>query len=186
MTLNAQDVSFNVLHIVKIRNMKASWHVDASNVKSLDGGEWLKVVPRSHTLVQVIMQGNENIGVDGPSAHHNGTLRSSRGLAKLMQLRNEQQDEDLIAHADAEHAGSCTRFDTSSAVKKAKINSTKASQQFNVDAKASMMLEPEPGRAIKVLRPRWLQGFCVPIVVVSRRGAYWECGLSALGDVQEA
>ena len=120
MTLNAEDVSFNVLHIVKIRNMKANWHVDASNVKSLDGGEWLKVVPRSHTLVQVIMQDNEHMGA-GSSGHvTNQTLNTSIGLAKLTKLRNQQQSEDLIAHANEFHAGSCTLFDTSKAVKKAK------------------------------------------------------------------
>ena len=79
MTLNAEDVSFNVLHIVKIRNMKASWHVDASNVKSLAGGQWLKVVPRSHTLVQVIMQDNEHMGAGSSGYVTNQTLNTSRG-----------------------------------------------------------------------------------------------------------
>ena len=153
MALNAEDVSFMVLHIVQIRGMKASWHVDGSEVKTLDGGEWLKVVPRSHTLVQVVMQDNEHMGA-GSSGHlTNQTLHTSIGLAKLMKLRNQLQSEDLIAHANAFRAGSCTLFGTPKQVKRPRINFTKLSQQFNAHEGASMVLEPEPGKAIKVLRP---------------------------------
>ena len=145
MALNAGHVNFTVMHLVKIGDMKASWHVDASDVRSLDGGEWIKVVPRSHTLVQVIMQYNEHMGA-GSSGHvTNQTLNTSIGLAKLTKLRNQQQSEDLIAHANAFHAGSCTLFDTSKEVKRRKINFTKHSQQFNANEGASMVLEPEPG-----------------------------------------
>ena len=151
MTLDAEDVSLNVLHIVNIRNMKASWHVDASDVKSLDGGEWLKVWPKSHTLVKVIMLDNEHMGAGSSGSVYNQTLYTSIGLANLKKLRNQQQSEDLIAHANAFHDGSCTLFGTSN--KRPRINFNKHSQQLNAHEGASMVLEPEPGKAIKVLRP---------------------------------
>ena len=144
MTFNAEDVSFNVLHIVKIRNMKASWHVDASNVKPMG----LKVVS---LVLTVIMQDNEHMGAGSFGYVTNQTLNTSRGLAKLTKLRNQQQSEDLIAYANEFHAGSCTLFGTSN--KRPRINFNKHSHRFNANEDASMVLEPEPGKAIKVLRP---------------------------------
>ena len=78
-------------------------------------------------------------------------MNTSRGLAKLTKLRNQQQSEDLIAYANEFHAGSCTLFGTSN--KRPRINFSKHSQKFNAHEDASMVLEPEPGKAIKVLRP---------------------------------
>ena len=147
---NAKDVSFNEKHIVKVKNIQARWIVHAKNVKSLDGEQWLKVVSRSHSLVNMITQDNEHIGAGSSGPVYNHTLAASRGLANLTKLRNHQQSKDLIEHAKQSQVEKCTLFGTST--KKPKINFSKHSKQLNAQ-ECCMFLEPEPGKSITILRP---------------------------------
>ena len=57
----------------------------------------------------------------------------------------------MIADANMVGDSSCTLFDRSN--KRPRINFSKHSQKFNAHEDASMVLEPEPGKAITVLRP---------------------------------
>ena len=104
MSIIAEDITFFEFHIVNVKDIRPSWHVDAANVKSVGGGEWLKVVSRSHTLVQVIMQDNEH--ADASGYVKNQTVQSSIGLTKLTKLRNQ------LAYANESDDSQCTLFET--------------------------------------------------------------------------
>ena len=102
---SAEDVSMFEIKCVVITGLKGRRNITRTDVRPLSGGGvYVKVDPRSHTLINLVTHDNPH----APSLLPNSYSRArSVGLSKLIQQRNAQQIQDLSKSS----VEGCTLFD---------------------------------------------------------------------------
>ena len=135
---------------VNFGTLKSTWRVSNSeeDVIAVEGEEFVRVIPTSTTLVNLICEQNQHAPSPLP---HNFTLTKAVGYQALIKLRNTTQAQELSQHADQVD---CSLFDTTAEGNQRK----KPKLSRNAAAKARkrhqiMTIDVEGYGSVMVLRP---------------------------------